>query len=1004
MTRLIEADTLDDALCALAALVGENEARKEATLVFCEDRLTLLAEKAILRERGGTFLTEVTTFRRVLGKGEMLSKQGSVLELSALLEQYEGELKCFKKSAAQAVYETIAQLSASCVDGELLSSCMGEADDMLAKKLSDLSFLLTKYNEFLHENHLLDENGYLALLPSRLRESGLEETNVVFFAFPSFTRQAREVLRTAMQCARRTAGIFLGGTGELYTNEASEAFARVSEEFGGAKRERAKSTLEGEAKLVYESLYRISQKSGDEKKEATHVWKLTAGDEAEEMEKVAALIKKHVAEGRRYRDISVLVGGPEYLLPAIKAFEAFHIPCDADVKRPFSRHPFCRFVFDVLAAVADGVLPEEADAVLSSFYFGESGQYRNYLLKFGGWRGAVRRAIREGDAVKEYDREALVVCREKLLSILDLFKSTDTGAAYADAIWKLYDLVDGERVGEELQRRLPPDEAAFLDLSRLRIALDEAKRVVGERKFSARAFLGILKNGLEALTVSIIPPHADAVFVGDVTDSKICRADILFCVGLTDALPVVSQDTAIVSDAEIERLSKLQVEIEPAIAAVNRRAREAFALNLCAFREALYLSCPARKGGAEAAESEIFTYLGRAMKFQKEPEIFPYDCAELPPAVLAYYRSLEEQGEMESEEVRRRGCILEALKRWGVDVAQGPKTREFSEAGRLYFRREISPTLLEDYFACPYKAFAMRALRMREREERTPLDAADAGTFVHAVLEKVAANFNEITSVEACREAASALARELLSSPRFSALGETKAGAYTAERLVKEAETVTAAAYLQLIRSNYRVDGAEQIVEYKDLKLKGKVDRIDRAGDCVRVIDYKTGSFDDKPAAYYTGRKLQLELYLLASSEGGIPAGAFYFPAADEFMKTDEGKFRMRGFYCNDEEIVRNLDPAYDGKKSDFFEGGRSGKGMAGDVFADFLTYGRLVSEKAEEEMRAGNIAPSPYEGTCAYCKLKGACGFVGNARSEGSLSCADIAEIAHNAKEDEDV
>ena len=59
-------------------------------------------------------LTEVSTFRRFLSRTEKaerrtISKQGSVMAIASLLAGYKESLGCFKRSAAQAVYETIAQ-------------------------------------------------------------------------------------------------------------------------------------------------------------------------------------------------------------------------------------------------------------------------------------------------------------------------------------------------------------------------------------------------------------------------------------------------------------------------------------------------------------------------------------------------------------------------------------------------------------------------------------------------------------------------------------------------------------------------------------------------------------------------------------------------------------------------------------------------------------------------------------------------------------------------------
>ena len=171
-----------------------------------------------------------------------------------------------------------------------------------------------------------------------------------------------------------------------------------------------------------------------------------------------------------------------------------------------------------------------------------------------------------------------------------------------------------------------------------------------------------------------------------------------------------------------------------------------------------------------------------------------------------------------------------------------------------------------------------------------------------------------------------------------------------------------------------------------------------------RSIDYKTGSIDDKPSAYYTGRKLQLELYLRGVSSGKKAAGAFYFPAADNFTKPDENKYKMLGFYNGEDAVISLHDTTIaEGEKSALFEGKRDGKysdkGMSESDFEAFLDYALLVSAKAEGEMRAGNIAPSPYEGACAYCKLKSLCGYDGAQRKESAVKCADIAKIVKREK-----
>lgn len=1014
MTQVIGAPTLFDALSILSERVRRNEEKQIRNLIFCEDRLTLLCERAVLDAVGGSFLSEVTTFARYLsGSARVLSKQGSVIKLSELIDVYADELSCFRRGAAQAVYETIAQLSASCVNAEMLRESALSTDGILKKKLSDLAFLLEKYVLFLKENELVDENGYLGLLPEKIAGEGanLYRTEIFFFGFPSFTKQAQEGVRAAIENASVT-GIFVAGKRErFYTNESAGVFKRIAEEYGEVSARQMKSSLAGDALILNERLFSAeSYRLGQEP--ASQVCAFSAEDEGREAETVAALIKKYVIEENgRYRDCVVLVPDCSAFPVMAHAFDNFKIPYFADEKRPFSEHPFCAFVLSLLAATADGGLPSSIDDVAANVYFGESDDYRNYLLKFGGFRGAVKREIKDETQLKSMRRDNLLLCRDRMLGLLGLFQKRAKANAYTAAVRALFVAVDGERVTEELVSRTEGALSEFLRIAPLSGILDEIDAVAGERVFTAKEFSDLFLSGAKSLEISMIPKYLDAVFIGDATESKFSRARILFATGLTDALPRAATDTAVISDREIDRLSDLKVEIEPAIAKVNARSRESLALNLCAFEERLYLSYPLKNRGEETNRSEILSDCEKIFCMPPMPAVFPYNCCEETPARVKLLESRQAYSTGASDDIALYSTLPKILRgreqnadRGNLDKLLSATSKSTAWGESLYFSGDrISPTLLEQYFECPYASFCKRGLKLVEREERTVLDS-DAGTFVHSVLETSAREFDRFGSEEECRAFARATGEKLLASPRFSALTDTKQGKYTGDRLVEEGAEVTAAAYRQLICSAFRIRGTEETVELPELRLRGKTDRVDETDGYVRVIDYKTGSIDDKPSAYYTGRKLQLELYLRGVSSGKKAAGAFYFPAADNFTKPDENKYKMLGFYNGEDAVISLHDTTIaEGEKSALFEGKRDGKysdkGMSESDFEAFLDYALLVSAKAEGEMRAGNIAPSPYEGACAYCKLKSLCGYDGAQRKESAVKCADIAKIVKREK-----
>ena len=1007
MPELYEAPTLDDALAVLGALAEGYEARGEKTLIFCEDRLTLLAERAVLERVGGTMLTEVTTFARFLSRSRtgtrILSKQGSVMAISAILSARQSELKYSRRGAAQAVYETLAQLSASRVDEELLLRGADETDGNLRGKLTDLALLLAAYRDFLREEGCTDESGALSLLPEAIARAGLAQTNVVFFAFSSFTRQAREGIEAALDAAKSVRGIFFSGEESLYTHAAANAFRRALRERGAeARSERVEPTLNEDAAWLLGGLFTPERLTGEEKPTA-RVRRFTMIDEEAEFTAVAALIRRHAAEdGLRWRDFAVLVRGEESFPLVKRVFSAYHIPFFADEQRPLSEHPFSGFVLNVLAAAADRALPSEADAVASSVYFGEGDEYRNYLLKYGNYRGAVYRAVKEGAAVKDYDREALCACAERMRAILALFPPRADGAGFSRSVRSLMELVDAARVTEELRAGFAGAERTFLELAPLEEVLDEIASVARD-PMPVREFASLLKSGLEAKKVSMIPQSADAVFVGDATESRFARVKVLFATGL-DGLPRTSQDTAVISDGEIARLADLEVVIEPAIAEVNARAREGLGLNLCSFSERLYLSCPMRRGRDDCEKGEILRSAEKLFSMPAMPDLFPYDGCERMPAV----RGMLARRTLRTERDEKRFAGLAAfLRERGepVDRLLGGEEKPRVDCRQLYSFGKVSPTLLERYFECPYKSFAERGLRLAERDE-VSVKAVDTGTFMHAVLEEVARRIPELPDEDACRALARETGEQQLKTPRFAGLADTEAGSYTGERLIAEGQDVAAALYRQVVLSEFTVSKTEAVVKVPELALEGKTDRIDTSGPYVRIIDYKTGAIDSDPVAYYTGRKLQLELYLKGASEGGIPAGAFYFPAVSEILPQSGAgtRFLMKGFFNADEEVVRRMDRTLTaGASSGLFDYKMDGKShdgaMSGEELSAFLDYAVLVAAGAEGEMKRGNIAPSPYEGACKYCKFGALCGFRGEERSENKISCGEIVSIVRRAK-----
>ena len=75
MNISVIAPALKEALEELGRRVREAEKCKRRTVIFCEDRLTLVAERAVCAAVGGTFFTSVYTFARFLSSEYKTSRK-----------------------------------------------------------------------------------------------------------------------------------------------------------------------------------------------------------------------------------------------------------------------------------------------------------------------------------------------------------------------------------------------------------------------------------------------------------------------------------------------------------------------------------------------------------------------------------------------------------------------------------------------------------------------------------------------------------------------------------------------------------------------------------------------------------------------------------------------------------------------------------------------------------------------------------------------------------------
>ena len=1036
MRTILTAYTLSECMEAMSAYAAALEKQGGKNLIFCEDRLTLIAERALISATGGTFRSTVSTFARFLKTDEKtISKQGSVMAVGDVMTrlQRENALECFTTAAgvgnnAKCIYETLAQFSSSEITPETLKeSVAGLEDGALKKKIGDLARIYEGYLDFLKTKGYLDESRYLSLLPERISaDETLKDTNVFFLCFPSFTAQARSVVRATLARAKNVIGVFCAGEEEIYTNRALHTFTSVCNEFGKTKILPLGKPLDGVAETLRTCLFN-PETTGKARVKTDKIHIFEAEDKMGEAEYIAVQIKRAMQEDPtlRYRDFALLVPDVSaYSLTIKRALHEYGVPYFIDEKRSLKHHPLSAFLLDCLRVVKEKYAPTAVQSLAQNPFFGESDEYRNYLLKYANYRGGAKKEIKTGELIENaFDIEKLTDARARMLKATQGIKSRTNGSEYVASIRKiLIDFNAEERLNALTEKLSDVSQKSYL--SQIYRALDkvlgEAELLTGNRELTVAEFAAILKDGLDATEISLIPLKSDSVFVGSVKESRIEKVRVLFAIGLTEDVPSVSVDAAIVSDKEIAKLAEVKTLLEPTVAEVNLRARESVCLNLCTFLDELHLTYPLSADGSEPAVSDIFRYVTAAFgeiphKKELSAEEFPYACSSPAPAVR---RLLAEKGAYEQTRGKTReknnvkySSIYTALDKLGVqekdDYLMEDKGQVCVERGEELFFKDgkISPTALEAYFTCPFKNFVERGLQLKAREETAVL-AVDTGNFIHELLEKTAQKASEIQTEEEMRAYALTLGAEIIKNPVYSAQSDTASGAVFAEKLLKEGADVAVAAYRQIVHSDFKVEETEKTVLTETLK--GKIDRVDGTEKYLRVIDYKTGAIDDKAVSYYTGRKLQMQLYMSAIKGERVPAGVFYFPASIDYGDTENGKFQMKGFLNGDTEALLCGDKTLtEEKQSEYFPASlkntRSKRVMPEATFRDFIDYSVFAARQGSAELKDGYIAPTPYGKSCEYCKYGGMCGFNRDAcspREEATIDPPQIAEIARKTRE----
>ena len=236
--------------------------------------------------------------------------------------------------------------------------------------------------------------------------------------------------------------------------------------------------------------------------------------------------------------------------------------------------------------------------------------------------------------------------------------------------------------------------------------------------------------------------------------------------------------------------------------------------------------------------------------------------------------------------------------------------------------RVVSPTALEAWARCPYAYFVQRLLRVEPAgapEELIEISPLESGSLIHQVLDRFFTGQSLNAAVPGPGQRWTAAQRAELGRVAVEAASEFEARGVTGHRVLWRRELGRICGDLQLLLDDDDQLRAEQgrvqvrselvfgmqgmpavpfrLPDGRRVRFRGSANRVDRAGDALVVVDYKTGSARTfrtinqiDPTA--GGTKLQLPVYAHAARAGlGMPAAAV--SAEYWFLRKDRGRIAL---------------------------------------------------------------------------------------------------------------
>mgnify|MGYP003288528770 CR=1 FL=1 len=998
MIKLINVPSFNAGLMQAVEFCQKHE--KEKIEIVVPDKLSLFMEKFLFEQMQleCSFNIKVSTLNRFakrsnqIGKDSQISKVGSIVLIHKILTENINNLKALKSKAysfsyAENIYKTIAQLKASKITWQEMST-FKSVNQQLNDKIADLALIFEEYEN--GKAGLLDSFDLFLMSALTVEKVHFNKT-ILFVGFDDFTAIEYAIIErlafnnnvNILTCWGNGANKHIFNA-EIY--EQLKNIAYVNElEF---KVEYANPTNSELKTFLQTNLFGIENSTFCLNKETIKIY--SAKDDADELEFVAREIRAGILQGKNYSNYGVAVYGLENKIEKIKEiFNKYEINAYFDVPFSLSNSIFYKFLLTVFKFNLENYnLVHLVDIINSPFFAMENELKTKLIEKFTlmNFKGKISRDFNLGSELEE--------AKQQLLDFVDLFiMDKDISATnIKQMLISANQQIKFDEVLENLSQHVHIAERLLLSKSKEAVfsLLDEIEKFY---PFAGLAEIyDIYSHISSVVSINNLPLTLDAVKVVD-ADSFSEIFSRLYLVGCNaDVAPSLKFDCGIILDTEIPELN-FKNKLSPTIAHINSLSKLRLFNTALMFNDSLtvtYSKIPSElirefinKIQVEIAGKKVNLVPINAFNLGEYKLLSKNDFIENACKNLKNNQNIAKICNFSLNNLNKNEILNNILIK-----------KDFSNISKdnliIYENmKTISASQLESYFKCPFYYFASNILKVKPRLSGE-IQSLDVGNILHEILFEYYKRKKQVGDIyDFCRTQifnfvdANDRLRINVNSPILIALIDE------AVRVINGLNYIDENSSFKPHLFEFEFKG-KTALNLGNVNLVGKVDRVDKFEDYLRVVDYKSGKADASLKELYYGNKLQLFLYSCAMENvsNNYVAGQFYLPLHNEYRREPKNPYSLKGFFVQDEKVLQAFDTRLgtSTNKSDIVNVtltnaklARKTKGYKELQFKEMHNlkeYSKAVSALAVDEIKSGFIKPTPSSVSepCNFCPYSHIC------------------------------